>query len=269
MLYENLPEWNLKEVFLLLLDIALVTFLFYRIFLLISRTRALQLLIGIVLLMLASVLARYLELKTLSWVITNISTYLAIAVIILMQPELRRLMASIGYHGRFFGFRPKQYVPIKKITNAVKHMAHQRIGSLIVILRELKPQGIIEQAVALNADISSELIETVFWKEAPLHDGAMIIEGQKIVAASCYLPLSNSRKLKKTHGARHRAALGFSEESDAIIIVTSEESGNISILINGEIISPRKAYLETFLRQILNESDTEAINKGPAIEIKK
>ena len=135
-------------------------------------------------------------------------------------------------------------------------MAARRIGSIIVILRNLRPTTIIERAVAVNAKISSELIETIFWKESPLHDGAVIIEGQKITAASCYLPLSNSPKLKKTHGARHRAALGMSEESDAVIIVTSEETGRISVLRNGDIFNPRTSSprsLETLVSSLLFE----------------
>ena len=257
----HLKELDFQRILLLVLDIGLVSFLFYRIFLLLNRTRALQLLLGVILFMFASLLARYLELTMLSWVITNVSTYMVIGLLILMQPELRRFMSGIGKHDIFFWLKPRQSVPIDKVAEAARRMARERIGSLIVILRELKPQAIIDQSVILNADISAELIETIFSKKSPLHDGAIIIEGQKIIAASCYLPLSNSRKLKKTHGARHRAALGISEESDAIVLVTSEESGNITIQVNGEILIPRNRNWENILEELLSQDSARLKRK--------
>jgi diadenylate cyclase len=133
-------------------------------------------------------------------------------------------------------------------------MAQKKIGSIIVILREIRPHHIIDHAVKIDSSISSELLETIFFKDSPLHDGAVLIEGNRIIAASCYLPLSNSRALKKTHGARHRAGLGISEDTDAVVIVTSEETGEISVIVNGNMksgISPIK--LPLMVSEILEE----------------
>ena len=256
MLSEELKDFDFWHFLLVLLDIGLVAFLFYHILFLLSRTRALQLLLGVLLLILVDILAHYLELTTLSWIIKNISTYLVIGLIVLMQPELRRLAAGLERKKLFRWLYPSQSVPVEQILTAARNMAAKRIGSIIVILRNLRPTGIIERAVTLNAKISSELIETIFWKESPLHDGAIVIEGQRIAAASCYLPLSNSPKLKRTHGARHRAALGISEESDAVIIVTSEETGRISVLRSGDIFQFRtssSSSLEALVKNLLFE----------------
>ena len=189
MFSEELKDLNFWRFLLLLLDISLVAFLFYQLLFLLSRTRAFQFLLGVLFLIFADVLAKYLELTTLSWLIKNISAYLAIGLIVLMQPELRRLVAGLERKEIFRWLYPSQSVPVDYILTAVRNMAGKRIGSIIVILRNLRPMTIIERAVDLNAKISSELIETIFWKESPLHDGAIVIEGQKIIAASC-LPSS-------------------------------------------------------------------------------
>ena len=265
MFSEGFKDFDFWNFLLLLLDIGLVAFFFYQLLFLLSRTRALQLLLGVILLILADVLAKYLELSTLSWLIKNISTYLVIGMIVLMQPELRRLAAGLEKKAVFRWLYPSQSVPVDHVLSAVRNMANKRVGSIIVILRNLRPMAIIERAVELNAKISSELIENIFWKKAPLHDGALVIEGQKIIAASCYLPLSNSPKLKKTHGARHRAALGISEESDALVIVTSEETGRISVLRDGNIYYPKTNSLnslETLVNSLLIQKKEKGVESG-------
>lgn len=223
-----------------LIDIALVAYLFYRMYMLLSRTRAIQLLIGFGFIIIADILSRRLQLETLSWIITNVSSYLVIGIIVLLQPELRRLIGEIGKMPVFQWVNPPKAFYIDEIVIAAQNMAHEKVGSIICILKEIKPRQIIENAVKLDANITHELLETLFFKDSPLHDGAVIIESNRILAASCYLPLTGARDLKKTMGARHRAAMGFSEESDAVIIVTSEETGRISVLYNGRMISPVK-----------------------------
>ncbi|MCB1306887.1 MAG: DNA integrity scanning protein DisA nucleotide-binding domain protein, partial [Leptospiraceae bacterium] len=141
------------------------------------------------------------------------------------------------------------------IVDAVRIMAGNKVGSIICILRQNRPESIIENAVRVNGQISSELLQTIFHKDTALHDGAVLIENDRIIAASCYLPLSNSRALKRTHGARHRAAMGFSEETDSLVIVTSEETGRISVLLNGELKGPLKPMeLKEIMRLVLFES---------------
>lgn len=231
---------NTSSPLLRILDVVLVAYLFYKMYMLLSRTRAMQLLIGFGIIILLDFAARALGLETLSWIITNISSYLVFGLIVLLQPELRRLVSEIGRMQIFQWVNPPLSLPMDELTEAVISMAQSKVGSIICILREIKPQGIIDSAVKVDSIISRELIETIFHKDTPLHDGAMIIETNRILAASCYLPLSNSRALKKTHGARHRAAMGISEETDALVIVTSEETGKISVLLNGEIYTPVK-----------------------------
>jgi len=221
--------------FLLVFDILLVAFIFYRVYILLSRTRAMQLLIGFAFILLLDIFSRQLRLETLSWLITNVSSYLVIGLIVLLQPELRRLFSEIGRMRIFQWISPETTFPIDEIVEAVRNMAQNKVGSILVLLQEIRPHHIIDYAVRIDAVITKELIETIFFKDTPLHDGAVIIEGNRIVAASCYLPLSNSRSLKKTHGARHRAAMGMSEDTDAVILVTSEETGHISVLFNGEL----------------------------------
>ncbi|MCB1139482.1 MAG: diadenylate cyclase CdaA [Leptospiraceae bacterium] len=226
--------------FLRFVDIFVVAYLLYRIYMLLSRTRAMQLLIGFGFILILDLLARRLHLETLSWIITNVSSYLVFGLIVLLQPELRRLVSEIGRMPIFQWVNAPAVLPLDELTEAAISMARQKVGSIMILLREIRPQTIIDNAVRVDALITRELIETIFHKDTPLHDGAMMIENNRIIAASCYLPLSNSRLLKKTHGARHRAAMGISEETDAVIIVTSEETGKITLMSNGQMYTPIK-----------------------------
>jgi len=236
------------------LDILIVAYFLYRIYILLSRTRAMQLIVGFGLILVVDIISRQFNLETMSWIIQNVSSYLVIGLIVLMQPELRRLFSEIGRMPVFQWISPTGTISINEICDAVRNMAQKKVGSIIVILREIRPHHIIDHAVKIDSVISSELLETIFFKDSPLHDGAVLIEGNRIVAASCYLPLSNSRSLKKTHGARHRAGMGISEDTDAVIVVTSEETGGISVIVNGNMnseISPLK--LPLLLSEILEE----------------
>lgn len=247
------------------IDILLVAYLFYRIYMLLSRTRAIQLLIGFGLIIAVDILSRRFNLETLSWIITNVSSYLVIGIIILLQPELRRLVSEIGKMPLFQWVNPPKAYYIDEIVIAAQNMAQDRVGSLICILKEIRPQQIIDNAVRLDANITHELLETIFFKDSPLHDGAVIIESNRILSASCYLPLTGGRDLKKTMGARHRAAMGFSEESDAVIIVTSEETGRISVLYNGRMMSPVKTgVLKSTIQECLADRSGRAGPGGGA-----
>lgn len=237
------------------IDVAIVAFLLYRAYILLSRTRAVQLLIGFGLILLLDVVARRFQMETLSWLITNVSSYLVFGLIVLLQPELRRLFAEIGKMPIFQWVNPPVTVPLDEIIAAASSMARSRTGSIIVLMKEIRPHGILENSVRVDAAISRELLETIFHKDTPLHDGAVIIEGNRILAASCYLPLSSSKNLKKTLGARHRAALGMSEESDAVILVTSEESGKISVMLNGDFApGVRPGELKSLLSELLGKT---------------
>ncbi len=238
-IYKNL---NFQHVLAVIIDIIVIYFFIYRVFILLSRTRALQLMQGIFLILIADIISNYFNLTTTAWLLKNVSTYLVFVLIVILQPEMRNLLTMMGKVSFFDWWTNKTEVPISEITKAVQNMAAKKIGSTVVLLRNVRPQNIIEKGIVVNSKISSELIETIFWKDSPLHDGALLVDGKRILAASCFLPLSDSRQVDKSFGARHRSALGMAEESDAVIIVTSEETGHITILCQGEIkkINPKE-----------------------------
>lgn len=235
----NIIENGLYVLFtdylLTILDIFIVTYLLYRGYLLIAGTRAVQILLGLLVILIIAILSRFLHLTTLNWLLTNLSTYIFIAVIILFQPELRRILSQVGQNRFLNTVLDKEGLAIDEIINAVKSMAEQKVGSIIVISRETGLKNYIETGTKIDGLISEELLRNIFYHKSPLHDGAVIIEDNKISSAACYLPLSESSQLKRYHGARHRAGLGISEESDAVVVITSEETGAISIAFEGKL----------------------------------
>lgn len=216
-----------------LIDILLVAFIFYLVYRFLARTRAIQLLKGVLVIIVVAILAKFLHLETLDWLITNIASSVVIAIIILFQPELRRLITQFGQRNWIGTETGKEPFPLDELVNALVSMSEERVGSLIVIERSTGLRSYAESGVMVNADISEEFIRTVFFPLTPLHDGAIIIQERRITAAACYLPLSDSKQLKKQHGARHRAALDIAEETDALVLLTSEETGSINIMVNG------------------------------------
>jgi diadenylate cyclase len=235
------------------MDILLVAFLLYKAWEYLSRTRAMQLLRGFLAIIFLALISRIFHLETLSWVITNITTYIVIAVIILFQPELRRLITQFGQRNWISGANPEDALQLDELVNAISTMAEEKVGSLIVIERKTGLRSYSESGVSINASISDELIRTIFFTNTALHDGAIIIQEGKIAAAACYLPLSDSKQLKKQHGARHRAALGIAEETDALVLVTSEETGTISVMVNGRMNSKiRESDLKNMILFFMN-----------------
>lgn len=218
-------------------DVIIVAFVLYWVYAFLAKTRAIQLLKGMVIIALAFVLAIVLRLDTLGWLIKSIIPSVVIAVIILFQPELRRLITQFGQRNWLSTASVTETLPLDEIVNALSNMAADHIGSLIVIERNTGLKSYAETGVAVDAVISEEFIRTVFHPLTPLHDGALIVIDGRIAGAACYLPLSDSKQLKKHHGARHRAALGIAEETDALVLVTSEETGTISIMVNGRMFS--------------------------------
>ncbi len=255
-MWDLLESFDFLEFARVVVDIAIVAFVAYRVLLLLNRTRAFQLLTGVALIVIVYWIADILSLATLSWIITNVFSYLVFGLIVLLQPELRRLIAEIGQMPVFRFLNRVPDVPLVPIAEAVKSMASARVGSIIIIVKNIKPEPIIDSAVRVDALVSAELLQTIFHKDTPLHDGAVFIEGNRVIAASCYLPLSNSRALKRTHGARHRAGMGISEESDGVVLVTSEETGRISIMYNGELKTPvRPPELMPLVEYLLTDTN--------------
>ncbi len=234
-------------------DILIVAYIFYWIYNFLTNTRAVQLIKGVVVIFIVAVIAGLLQLDTLDWLIKNITSYLVITVIILFQPELRRLITRFGQKNWLVADSTTDSFQLDELVNAVFAMASEKIGSLIVIERNTGLKSYVESGVAVDSGISEELIRTIFYPLTPLHDGALIIQEGRVAGAACYLPLSDSKQLKKQHGARHRAGLGIAEETDALVIVTSEERGEISIMVNGRMFSGIKnADLKNIILYFMN-----------------
>lgn len=219
-----------------ILDIALVSFVFYRILLLVRGTRAAQMFVGLALLMVTSVVGSILGLEGLNWIVNNLKTIWVIAFVILFQPELRRALAAVGASRFFRNFiHTDGQEPIGEIVNAASRLAEQGQGALIVLEREAELRSYQDTGTRIESRVTSELLETIFTPPSPLHDGAVLIRGNQLVAAGCILPLAADSKLPATLGTRHRAALGIAEETDAVVIVVSEETRTISLAIDGRL----------------------------------
>jgi diadenylate cyclase len=217
------------------LDVALLAFLIFKLFELLVKTQAVQMIKGAVVLVLVFAVAYLFRLSTLQWILKSLAPGLLIAIAVVFQPELRKLIMRLGF-GDFF--RPDKKPRLgqhESIVTACETLSEERRGALIVFSRRNNIRDIIETGTRLNAEISSSLIRCVFEFDTTLHDGAMVIQNGRIIAAGCILPLSEQQEIKKTFGTRHRAALGMSERSDAVVLVVSEETGAISIAYEGQL----------------------------------
>ena len=227
------------RVFLLVVDIATVTVIIYYLYRLIRQTRAVQIFKGIAMLIVLLAISQLLDLTILKFILSNFLTYGMILIIIVFQPELRSALERLGRKNitQFFDFddKIKDKQVVSEIVKAVEIMSLKKIGALIVIEQGTKINDIVREGVDLSAKVSSELIQTIFNPRTPLHDGAIIIEGNQIKAAKCVLPLASENIIPKNVGTRHRAAVGISEVSDALVIVVSEETGTISFVEDGKM----------------------------------
>lgn len=226
-----------------LIDIFLVASIMFWIYRMTRGTSAPYILSGIVVIYLLWVVVRTLNMELLSSILGQVISVGVIALIILFQPELRRFLQVIGIRQKHFNFITRIFsitedeqspVNIAPIVTACRDMAESKTGALIVVRRESDLSHIIENGITIEAKSSVSLLKNIFFKNAPLHDGAVVIEGDRIVAAKCILPVTQS-DVPKDYGTRHRAAIGMSETSDAVIVVVSEETGGISVAHNGEL----------------------------------
>lgn len=219
-----------------ILDILIVAFLFYRTFLLIRGTRATQMFIGLFLLIILSFLAQWLNLNALNWILSSLKTVWVIAFVILFQPELRKALAQLGQN-RVLGMflKVEESGIVSEVVKACHQLTQRGLGAIIVIEQDVGLKNYIETGTPLDARVSSELLVTIFTPPSPLHDGAVVLEKHRIVAAGCILPLSQNPRLGRSLGTRHRAGLGLSEETDAITIIVSEETGMISLARGGKL----------------------------------
>ena len=222
-----------------IIDIVVVAYLLYRLLVFIKETRAQQLFRGVLLIVVFFLISEVFNLSLLNWLFTRLITVGLIAVVILFQPEIRRGLEQIGRRGvlsRQFRDMGKEeiYATVHRIVDAVDDFSSTHTGALMAIERETMLNDIAETGVIIDAEISVRLLGNLFYEGSPLHDGAVIIRGDRVYAASCVLPLTERQNIGKNLGTRHRAALGLSEVSDAFIIVVSEETGAISVAQNGE-----------------------------------
>ncbi|MEW6163120.1 MAG: diadenylate cyclase CdaA [Nitrospirota bacterium] len=219
-----------------LFDIALVSVIVYRLLLIIKGTKAAQMLIGLGVLLIASLLSRYLELNTVDWLIQSFWAQAVIAIIILFQPEIRKALAQMGEAQFLPTFTSAEELKsLEEIIRATVALANSKIGALIAIERDTSLKDFVEIGTPLDAKVSKELLMSIFHPTSPIHDGAVVIKGNRIIAAGCFLPITLSPEVGRSLGTRHRAGLGLAEETDAVVIIVSEETGMISLAIKGKL----------------------------------
>lgn len=226
---KNLPVSPTEVV-----DILLVSLVAYRLLVVIRGTRAAKMAVGIAFLILGYFIAERLELPLTRRILANFAPVMAFALIVIYQDEIRKILSDIGSTRFFRLFMPKEKVPdYEEIALAAVTLSSKRIGALIIVERAVGLRNYMENGIMLNSNLSYDLLVTVFHPETPLHDGAVIVQKDRIAAASCFLPLTLEPHLSKEYGTRHRAAIGITEETDAIAVVVSEETGRISIAVEG------------------------------------
>lgn len=250
---------NPTKLLINIADILIVSYLCYRLLLLIRNTRAEQLLKGVIVLLVFSAISRWMGFSAVNWLINKLWTGIFIALPIVFQPELRRALEQLG-RGSLFPVRMVEKTTekvrlIEEVIKAVTELGSHRIGALIVWLRETGIEEYSQVGVPLDSNITSDLLINIFIPNTPLHDGAVIIKDGRIQRAAAFLPLSDNPNISKHLGTRHRAAIGITEISDALVIVVSEETGEISLAKDGEMIRPLD---ESGLRELLNQEIFEA-----------
>ncbi len=235
-------------------EIIILWMVFYRILVFFEGTRAFQVLKGITYLLIAFLLSQVLGLDTINWLLTKFFGLSIIALLIIFQPELRQGLARLGQQHLFNVdlAESELLLIIDEIAVSVNRLSRQKTGCLIAIERETKLKSSVESGVAMDGRVSSELIQSIFTPQSPLHDGGIIIRGERIVAASCLFPLSENSHFDKTTGTRHRAALGISEQTDSVAVMVSEETGNVSVAADGRLLPiPDKEALTSMLKNLL------------------
>ncbi|MFC1618691.1 diadenylate cyclase CdaA [Candidatus Neomarinimicrobiota bacterium] len=233
-----------------ILDIVVVTFIFYTLYKYFQNTRAGQMLVGLVILLVVTLVARLLNMNALSWLMRQVQTVWVVAFVILFQPELRRLLIYLGQTPVIRGiFRITGSRTIDAVVESSQELSKRQWGGLMALQRDSGLRSYKEKGKPLRAEVSKELLVSIFNPGSPLHDGAVVIQNEIVEAAQCILPLSESETLGSDVGTRHRAALGLTEESDALVVVVSEETGQISLAIDGTL---HRNLDEADLRGLLN-----------------
>lgn len=217
------------------LDISVLAFILYMAYGILVKTQAIQLLKGTISLLIVYAIAFLLRLNTLLWLLNILAPGILIGVAIVFQPELRKIFLKIGQSDWLRLGKRSKHSHLESVLTAAEILSNRRRGMLAVFIRRNTLKDINETGTRLNAELSSSLLVTIFGHDTPLHDGAAIIQGGRIIAAGCFLPLSEQQDIRKTFGTRHRAALGLSEETDAVVLIVSEETGAISLAYDSKL----------------------------------
>lgn len=219
-----------------IIDVIIITVIIYQVLKFFKNTKAIHVLKGLAILVVALALASWIGLPTTTWLLSSLFTSGILIIAVIFQPELRRALENLG-RNKLFGEEAATNIEdtVLNVTKVCENLSRRKIGALIVFEKNSRLNDIASTGTRINADISAGLIENIFEPNTPLHDGALIISGNKIVAAGCFLPLSENNTIEKTLGTRHRAALGISEQTDSLTVVVSEETGVISIASGGEL----------------------------------
>jgi diadenylate cyclase len=246
-----------------LLDIGIVAFIIYRIILLIKGTRAVQMLLGLAVILIVYVASQMAGLYTLHWLLDNFLSSIILVIVVLFQNDIRRALIHVGRNPFFADLSYKEETEVmEELVKAAVNMASKKIGALIVIERETGIKDFLEVGVEIDAKVSSDLITSVFLPYSPIHDGALVIQQGRLKRAGCFLPLSQNPDISKTLGTRHRAAIGLTELVDAVAIVVSEETGKISVVVGGRITRDLDSTsLKRVLKRLLEPRTTKKKKK--------
>ncbi|HYA29280.1 MAG TPA: diadenylate cyclase CdaA [Acidobacteriota bacterium] len=239
-----------------LLDIGIITFLVYRALQIVRGSRAMQMIIGLAVIVVAYVSSRALGLFTLNWILDNFLASIILVIVVIFQSDIRRALTQVGAAPLFTAAErvvQRREDIIEEVAQAALAMAGKHVGGLVVFEREVGLSEYMEIGTRLDARVSRELIESVFLPHSPIHDGALVIQKGRVTAVRCLLPLSTNPHLKKTWGTRHRAALGVTEETDAVALVISEQEGSVTLVVGGNVTdNVDGARLRAALQDLLN-----------------
>lgn len=256
-LFENV--WLITNVIRPILDIGILAFLIYQVYKILVQTRAVQLIRGAFIVSILYLAAYSFQLDTILWIMNRLGTVLIIIIAVVFQPELRSIFIRVG-RGEWFKFSHNaKPFHVDTVINAVEVLSDRRRGALIVFPRRVGIKNIIESGAKINAEISSSLILTIFGYDTPLHDGAIIVQGGKIISAGCFLPLSEQVDIRRSFGTRHRAALGIAEDTDSVTLVVSEETGALSLSYDANLYYDLETKeIKKRLTRLLNFPDEDS-----------
>ena len=253
-------EWNLQSLWRFVVEITILTVTLYYAFMFIRGTRGWPVVVGFSVILAMTLLSRAFELEVLSFLLQYFITILAVAVLVIFQPELRRMLAELGNLPLFYTPR-EQRENVEVIVQAAERMAEARIGALMAIEQSIQLQEVVESGISVDCEGTPEMIETIFFPNNAIHDGGIIIKADRIAYAACIFPLSQRQDLNKSLGTRHRAAIGLTEETDAVVVVVSEETGAISYAYKGHLVrGVTSEELRSFLTSVfVRESQSRTL----------